>query len=288
MLAATVAPCPSPFENHTYTLAESFERQVFGCASTGSPLYASLLNGLLADYLAGGFTAEILEGVSEQAAARRGAAALPRDRASARAERTRTRRSPRSIRRVAGTWDGRDVTDVVPLDGRQQPRRVRPRRTARCADQRGRPRGRAGLRASPCSPAATRASRSTCSRSARRRAAVALGRVLLRHRRDDDRRPADSPLSLRTRVVEGTEALARRRHPRRRASGAVDINPIDVSTEEGRTTMLSFLWPDQMPRIERLRCRARGRRGEPADRRPRRRRRVARTSSSATGRLRAR
>jgi hypothetical protein len=35
---------------------------------------------------------------------------------------------------------------------------------------------------------------------------------------------------------------------------ACDIAPIDVSTELGRATMLSFIWPDQLPRIERLRA----------------------------------
>jgi hypothetical protein len=52
---------PEHIETRSYTLAEAFERQIQGSAIAGSPMYASLLNGLLADYLAGGFTAEILE-----------------------------------------------------------------------------------------------------------------------------------------------------------------------------------------------------------------------------------
>ena len=38
---------------------------------------------------------------------------------------------------------------------------------------------------------------------------------------------------------------------RRRAS---DISPIDVDTADGRTTMASFVWPDQLERIHRLRA----------------------------------
>jgi hypothetical protein len=32
-----------------------------------------------------------------------------------------------------------------------------------------------------------------------------------------------------------------------------DLNPVDTSTEAGRLTLLSFLWPDQLQRLERLR-----------------------------------
>jgi hypothetical protein len=33
---------------------------------------------------------------------------------------------------------------------------------------------------------------------------------------------------------------------------ACDISPIDATSDEGRLTMLSFLWPDQIERFERL------------------------------------
>lgn len=49
-----------------FTVVESIEHQAVGCARAGSPLYASLLTGLADDHLAGGITAALLEGVSDQ------------------------------------------------------------------------------------------------------------------------------------------------------------------------------------------------------------------------------
>ncbi|HEY4331031.1 MAG TPA: DUF2332 domain-containing protein, partial [Ilumatobacteraceae bacterium] len=39
-----------------------------------------------------------------------------------------------------------------------------------------------------------------------------------------------------------------------RHRAASDITPIDCTTADGRLTMLSFIWPDQLERIERLRA----------------------------------
>jgi hypothetical protein len=49
-----------------FTVLQSIEHQAAGCARVGSALYASLLTGLVGDYLSGGVTAELLEGLSER------------------------------------------------------------------------------------------------------------------------------------------------------------------------------------------------------------------------------
>jgi hypothetical protein len=49
-----------------HTVAEALAIQQRACAELGSPLYAELLAGLVADHSAGGLTAELLEGRSER------------------------------------------------------------------------------------------------------------------------------------------------------------------------------------------------------------------------------
>lgn len=55
-----------PAETPTFTVEQSIELQIAGCDSLGSPLYARLLREMLADHRAGGLTAELLDGRSER------------------------------------------------------------------------------------------------------------------------------------------------------------------------------------------------------------------------------
>ena len=48
----------------TFPLLEALEAQALSCTNAGSPLYGSLLAGLIDDYRSGGVTSELLEGVS--------------------------------------------------------------------------------------------------------------------------------------------------------------------------------------------------------------------------------
>lgn len=64
--------------------------------------------------------------------------------------------------------------------------------------------------------------------------------------------PADSPLVIRSRLAGGRPPLAT---PIEIASRAgCDPRPVDPRTEEGRLTLTSYVWPDQVERLERLRA----------------------------------
>jgi hypothetical protein len=132
MLTATVAVCLE-----SYTLAQAFERQSPRAKVAGSPMYASLLNGLLADYLAGGFTAEILEGVSDTPL--HDATPLRYLAVGHRLALEGARPDLAAIYPSCGGPLGRTRHHRrVPVDGRDEPRGVRARRAAAGADERGR------------------------------------------------------------------------------------------------------------------------------------------------------
>lgn len=50
----------------TYDVLEAIERQAASCDHIGSPLYGIILRGLAADFIGGGVTRELLDGVSER------------------------------------------------------------------------------------------------------------------------------------------------------------------------------------------------------------------------------
>ena len=50
----------------TFTTIEAIEHQAAACERVGSDLYGSLLRGVAADFLSGGISAELLEGVSDR------------------------------------------------------------------------------------------------------------------------------------------------------------------------------------------------------------------------------
>ncbi|HEY2717852.1 MAG TPA: DUF2332 domain-containing protein [Solirubrobacterales bacterium] len=69
--------------------------------------------------------------------------------------------------------------------------------------------------------------------------------------------PTDSPLALRDWRFSRHTGDFRANHPERvevAAREACDAAPVDASTEEGRRTLLAYVWVDQHRRVERLRA----------------------------------
>jgi hypothetical protein len=242
---------PEHIETRSYTLAEAFERQIQGSLIAGSPMYASLLNGLLADYLAGGFSAEILEGVSD--APLHDAVPL---RYLAVGHRLALEGRAPDLAAIypscGGRWDGHDLTDAfLSTVASHRAEFVR-------GVQRGvqtNEVGRAPVLASGFALLSERYHAKSLDLLEIGSSAGLLSRwdryfydTGVTHLGD----PA-SPLQFGPEWWKGPKpaldvdvVVARTR--------AVDVAPIDISTEEGRITMLSFVWPDQMDRIERLRA----------------------------------
>jgi hypothetical protein len=63
--------------------------------------------------------------------------------------------------------------------------------------------------------------------------------------------PADSPVRLAEAFVGATPSAAPVEVAERRGC---DLDPVDVSEEDGRLTLLSYVWPDQTHRVARLRA----------------------------------
>ena len=234
----------------TYTLAQAFERQSHGSTVAGSEMYGSLLNGLLADYLAGGFTAEILEGVS--ATPLHDATPL---RYLAVAHRLALEGRAPDLAAVypscGGQWAGQDITDAF---------------LSTVATHRGEfVRGvQRGVQTNEVGRAPVLAS--------------SFALLASRYRRPLDQLEIGSSAGLLSRwdkyfydtgetCVGDPDSVLRFgaewwKGPKPALDvridiankRAVDIAPIDITTEEGRTTMLSFVWPDQLDRIARLRA----------------------------------
>jgi hypothetical protein len=64
--------------------------------------------------------------------------------------------------------------------------------------------------------------------------------------------PATSPVTIRVRLTAGAPPLAAPLDVAARAG--CDPRPVDALAEEGRLTLLSYVWADQLERIERLRA----------------------------------
>jgi hypothetical protein len=235
----------------SYTLAQAFERQSHGSKVAGSAMYASLLNGLLADYLAGGFTAEILEGVSDtplhDATPLRYLAVAHRLALEGRAPELAA-----IYPSCGGHWDGGDITDVF----------LSTVATNRGEFVRGVQRGvqtnevgRAPVLASGFALLSDRYRSKPLDLLEIGSSAGLLSQWDHYFYDTGETRLGDpaSPLGFGPEWWKGlrppldvTVNISCKR--------AVDISPIDISTEDGRTTMLSFVWPDQLDRIARLRA----------------------------------
>jgi hypothetical protein len=232
------------------SVEQSLEYYAASSAEVGSPLYGVLLTGLLADYRSGGITADMLDGVSD----RPFPDAIPLRYAAAGHRLALTGDAPRLAPHYpscGGQWDGSEhvVTDfLATVRGNQAE-------------------FRAGMR------------RNVQTNEVARAAVLASGFSLIvaRHGSPIDQLEIGSSAGLLSRwdhfaydtgestggmagssVRFGPEWWIGERKPLlvpveiafKRAS---DISPIDVSTSEGRVTMLSFVWPDQLERVERLR-----------------------------------
>jgi hypothetical protein len=64
--------------------------------------------------------------------------------------------------------------------------------------------------------------------------------------------PAESPVTIRARLTAGTPPLGARLEIAARAG--CDARPVDPRTDDGRLTLLSYVWADQIERVERLRA----------------------------------
>ena len=69
---------------------------------------------------------------------------------------------------------------------------------------------------------------------------------------DEEWGPDDSPVTIRARLTGGTPPLGAPLEVASRAG--CDARPVDPRTDEGRLTLLSYVWADQIERVERLRA----------------------------------
>jgi len=237
---------------NSYTLLEAIGHQADGCDRAGSPLYGTLLRRLADDHRAGGVTAELLEGVSDQPLHD----AVPL-RYLATAHRLALAGAAPALAALypscGGAWsidDGADVLVATFLDV-----------VAEHRDE-----FVAGLRRNVQTNEVGRATVITAGLSwvvDRHRTPVrtleigASAGLLSRwpHYGYDtgSTRTGDSssPVQFdRSWYVAPPPPLRPDLHAVECA--ASDISPIDATTEAGRLTMLSFLWPDQLHRRERL------------------------------------
>jgi len=232
----------------TFTLIEAIERQADSCAHIGSPLYAGLLTGLAGDYLSGGVTAELLEGVSDQPVHD----AVPL-RYLATAHRLALAGSAAELAALfpscGGSWHGGDITDVflsaVAMHRGEFVRGLQ--RNVQTNEV-----GRAAVLAAGFSAIADRTGLPL------RTLELGGSAGLLSHwdrfgyaTGESSTGDPGSPLQF---GPEWYERPAPHLHAGIQVAerASVDVSPIDVSTDDGRLSMLSFVWPDQLERFRRL------------------------------------
>ena len=222
----------------------------FQAAQSSSPLYAHLLEGLLADLLMGGITAELLEGVSDQPLHD----AIPL-RYLATAHRLALAGNVPELAQwypsCGGVWHGENIADVIVAVARKYREEFATgmRRNVQTNEV-----GRAPVLASSFALIASRhglpldlleigSSAGLLSRWDRYY--YDTGRSHFGDR--------TSPLGFGPQWWRDSAPLSfvDLRVARRRGS---DIAPIDATSPDGRLTMLSFIWPDQLERIDRLRA----------------------------------
>ncbi|MCU1392716.1 MAG: hypothetical protein JWM34_1144 [Ilumatobacteraceae bacterium] len=237
-------------EPKRFTVEHSLVAQAASCAGAGSPLYAALLDGVLADYRAGGVSSTLLDGVTDQPVHD----ALPLRYLATAHRLALSGRAPHLAEHYpscGGHWEGDPsvVTAFVETAGSNHDAFVAGLRRNVQTNEVGRAAvlasgfawiaGRFGL---PLDQLEVGTSAGILSRWDR------FGFDTGRSSCGDHASALQFGPSW---WIEGDAHLGT--DPtvvRRRAS---DISPIDVTTDDGRTTMLSFVWPDQMVRVERLR-----------------------------------
>lgn len=233
----------------TFTTLESIEHQAAGCERVGSALYAALLRGLAADHLAGGMTAELLEGVSDRPLHD----AVPL-RFLATGHRLALAGMAPELAAVypscGGAWTGSDITDVfLSAVATHRGEFVRGLQRSVQTNEVGRA---VALTAGFCRVAAHHGM------PVRTLEVGASAGLLSRWPSffyDTGESTAGDPAST---VRFGPEWFADGPLPPLQPGihvahrAACDISPIDATSDEGRLTMLSFLWPDQIERFDRL------------------------------------
>jgi hypothetical protein len=234
----------------TFTTLESIEHQAAACERVGSPLYGSLLTGLAADHRAGGLTATLLEGISERPLHD----AVPL-RYLAAAHRLALAGSASQLAAVypscGGQWDGHDITPVFleVVRAHRQDVVAGLRRTVQTNEV-----GRAVALVAGMSTIAARHGTTALRTLEIGASAGLLSRWPSFHYDSGESSTGDPASAVRfgpeyfapgalPALLVGLHAVER---------GACDISPIDATSAGGRLTMLSFLWPDQTERVERL------------------------------------
>lgn len=238
----------APVSSRDDAVADTLRRQAASCAFIGSPLYAHLLEGLCADYVAGGISYEVLHGVTEQPV--HDALGL---RYLATAHRLALEGSAPELAAAfescGGAWSGEDLVPAFcrTVEANRDAFADGLRRNVQTNEV-----GRAAVLASGFSLI-----------SLRHKLPLAIYEVgssagLLSHwmhiRFDTGisaTGPADSALTFDSTwwrppapMLDANLTVT--------AAHASDISPIDVSDPAGRNQMMSFVWPDQRVRRERL------------------------------------
>lgn len=240
----------APSSTASYTVLEAIEHQAASCARIGSPLYASLLTGLAADYLSAGLTAELLEGVSStpvhDAVPLRYLATAHRLALSGDAPELAAHYPS-----CGGTWDGSDITDVfLSAVATHRGEFVRglqlPVQTNEV--------GRAAVLASGFSLVAER--HGLPLRTLELGASAGLLSRWPHYAYDTGESRGGDPRSEVRFDASWFRAPLPALHQAIEVAGAeaCDLSPIDAASAGGRVTMMSFLWPDQGERLERMRA----------------------------------
>ncbi|MGD9998645.1 MAG: DUF2332 domain-containing protein [Ilumatobacteraceae bacterium] len=233
-----------------YSVIEAIEHQAAGCERAGSPLYGALLRGLALDHRAGGVTAELLDGVSERPLHD----AIPL-RLLATGHRLALEGSASELAGIypscGGVWDGDDPTPAFlrTVEGHRDEFVDGLGRTVQTNEV-----GRAAvLTAGFCAIAGRHGTRV---RAFEIGASAGLLSRWPSFGYDTGETRAGDPGSA---VQFGASWFRGPTLPRLRTDievverAACDIAPVDAATSTGRLRMLSFLWPDQLDRFDRLR-----------------------------------
>jgi hypothetical protein len=239
---ATVRDVPDP------AVHDSLVRQAVSCDHIGSPLYGALFRDLAADHAAGGITAELLDGLSELPVHD----ALPLRYAGAVHALALTGRGPELAAQYpscGGTWSGNSVAPQFLAVVRRHVDVVRTRLQHQVQTNEV---GRAVvLHAGMCWLAAR------WDLPVRTLEIGASGGLLSHwpsyHYDTGSWQGGDPDSPLRFGPEWYTTPPPPMPAPQVHDRRASDVAPIDPTTEAGRITMQSFVWPDQPARLERLR-----------------------------------
>lgn len=232
----------------TFDVLETIERQIDACRGP-SPLYAALLTGLAADYVAGGPTRDLLEHASE----RPQHDAIPLRYLGTGHRLALAGRAP-GLAAVypscGGEWDGSDVSpaflDVVRAHrgdfAHGMTRQVQTNEIGRAVSL-------------VCGMSHVMETTGLPLRLLEVGASAGLLSRLPWYRVDAGRHacgPDDAEVRF---APEWFSQAPHRLVPRLEVveQAACDLMPIDITTEDGRITIQSFVWPDQQERIARLR-----------------------------------